>query len=172
MARSPEFWEAVQLDYEIEGLSFDKLHKKHGIAKSAIQTRAKKESWIKEKTGQLIDKKIKVTKDLIEIQAKTGQLKQAEANKVEKIVDKRLQLEEIHLDWDIAVAEKGLTVANNIDATSEDAPQKMQQISAALASTKKVQPQTVINNQNQQTNNVFNDIANSANGTLYDAVNT
>jgi len=73
MARSVAFWEKVKIDYEINGISYDKLSKKHSVAKSAIQARAKKESWEKEKTGQLIEDKVLFEKQKIKIQAKTGQ---------------------------------------------------------------------------------------------------
>lgn len=159
MARSEKFWQKVQLDYEIHGLSFAKLSVKHEIAKSAIQARAKKDGWIKEKTGQLIEETVSVSRDFLNLQAKTGQLKQAEQAEINKIVKHRLEMEGIYSSFEKKLIKKADIVLDSIDIEEDNfAASKIVQLSTAFKNMRPQPAATQVNVNQQNSTSIESDL--------------
>jgi len=75
MARlTADEWERVRADYEVRSMSFNELSKKYGIGKSTISKRVNSEGWIKGKSEPLVEKKINVINELVDIAEKSEPL--------------------------------------------------------------------------------------------------
>lgn len=104
MARlTDEQWACVRADYEIRGMSFNELSAKYSIGKATISDKKKKDAqkgddWVKSKTEQLIQRKIRAIKKLRGAEQQTELLKPNELEAVNNEVLIRLAREKIFVD--------------------------------------------------------------------------
>jgi len=88
LAYSEDKWDKCQADYEVHGLSFDKLTKKHGIGRATITNRAKKYSWVKSLVGQLVNAELASSKDIAELKRKQDEVEHYKEDIKEKLETK------------------------------------------------------------------------------------
>lgn len=150
MAYSPEIWRAVQLDYEVHRLSFNKLSKRHNIAKAGIITRAKKESWVKGKTDQIIEDKILIAKKEREVSEETDQLELTELIAVNSIVESQLRFQSLMCVAREEVAQKVALKAKAIKVDADFATQDIVAMSVAVKNLDP-KPETQVNLQQNST---------------------
>ena len=149
MAYDKKVWDKVRLDYEVHSISFGKLSKAHGMAKSAIITRSRKEEWVKGKTDQLIQDKVLITQETLELEKKTAQLTTIEAKEVEKAVSFALEMNGIYQSLEMEIAKKTQDVVAAVDVENPMASMTVKNLAQTLQVLKdKEKPTTQVNIQN------------------------
>lgn len=86
MAYTEEKWDECQADYEVHGISFDKIAAKHNICRATVTNRAKKYGWVKSLVGQLVNDELELNKGIAELKRKQDEVehyKEDIANKLE-----------------------------------------------------------------------------------------
>jgi len=151
VAYSDRVWDKVRVDYEVHSMSFNKLSKKHGIAKSAILSRSNKQVWIKGKTDQLVSKKVTVKQELIELDKETGTLSALESREVDNAVLFSLEMIDIYQELEREIAKKTIKTAKAIEPKDPMAPVNCKNLAQALQALKnKGTPTTQVNIQDNR----------------------
>lgn len=151
MARlTDQQWQLVQNDYETQGLSLSQLSDKHGVHKSNISKRAKKENWQQGKTQHLVAKKKNAIKELHETQQQTQHLNATEQMAIDVAVKEQLEAEAIFID----AAKYNQIVANELLQDSDELSMTMIDTHSRLTNRNKEtvlgkQPDTAIQINNQ-----------------------
>ncbi|WP_298642731.1 hypothetical protein [uncultured Cardiobacterium sp.] len=120
MARlTPEQWEKVRVDHEVNGMSFSELERKYGVNNSNISRRAKKEGWNQTETQNLITATVENEKEKLALRRETQKLNAETQRAVQEAVFDRLAFElQSNADFQ-AVRDKAMGLLAGTDKIGE-----------------------------------------------------
>lgn len=158
MARlTNEQWQSVRADYEISGLSYSELAKKHNTSKPAISRRAKKEDWTQGKVEHLVQKKVNAIREIKEVEQQAERLVPLDRLAIDNEVDKRLAQQQYFIDSAMSNQEKANGLINDLPVVELDDLNKHSQITARNKDTVLgKQPDTAVQVNNNIQPPVFN----------------
>lgn len=114
-----ETWEKARAEYEVRGLSLGEVAKNFGVTTPAVLKQARSGGWVQGKSKELVAKKVRAIKDLIEVNTESKQMPLTSQFTFEEIVREQLRAEGLKASFDSAFYKKAINLLENIDNPAE-----------------------------------------------------
>lgn len=129
MARRTDIdWQAIKDDYEIRGMNYDELAKKHGVSKGGLSRRVTVEGWSKSKYEPVVQLKVKAIQDINKINNEIMNLPEPVVHFVDSEVNRRIRIASLITDG----IERSQSMANNLLNLPDDMDDPESQIKATI----------------------------------------
>jgi len=156
MRKQPKrVWEEIRAQYEVHDKSVRSIGDAFGVAESSIRTRAKSGNWKRLEHAHIIEKKVRVAKELREIAAQTSVLSARNNEIIDECAKKELEIQGLYGSFEAALVKKADLQLSKVKPTEENAVDNVVKLTTAIKNVRPPAPAAQVNVQ-QNTYNTLN----------------